>query len=201
MIGVGGPRGGRTSGFTLLELLVVLAVLGSLMVGMAQVLHLGLHLWDRQQQELDAVGELDATDRALRGLIEQMDPGGQLEMSEIDGTAYALRFTTRFPAAATASRRAQVTLLVDPLHRLVLRWAPSPHVVSLVAVRPTETVLLTGVDRIQISYKPRAPGAAWQSDWQYPIPPLLVRIHIAFAPSDPRNWPDLVAMPMRTRGG
>jgi len=191
------------SGFTLLELLVALVVLGFLMVGMALWLHLGIRLWDRQQRELDAIGELDATGRALRGLIEQMDPGGKLEMSDIDGTAHTLSFTTRLPAAAGASPapRAEVMLLVDPLHRLLLRWTPSPHAVSLVAARPNETVLLNGVDHIQISYQPRAPGAPWQTVWQYPIPPLLVRIHIAFAPSDPRNWPDLVAMPMLTRGG
>ncbi|HUB15447.1 MAG TPA: prepilin-type N-terminal cleavage/methylation domain-containing protein [Acetobacteraceae bacterium] len=192
-----------SAGFTLLELLVVLVVLGFLMVGVAQGLHLGVQLWDRQQRELNAVAELDATGRALRQLIEQMDPGGRFEMPDIDGTAHTLRFTTRLPATAGASptRRAEVVLLVDRLHRLLLRWTPSPHVVPLVAARPVETVLLDGVEQIQISYKPRAPGAAWQPVWQYPIPPLLVRIHIAFAPSDPRNWPDLVAMPMRMRGG
>jgi prepilin-type N-terminal cleavage/methylation domain-containing protein len=199
--------GGSAAGFTLLELLVVLAVLGFLMVGLAQGLHLGLQLWARQQRGLDAVGELDATDRALRTLIEQMDPGGRLEMSDIDGTAQTLRFTTRLPAAAGAlpTRRAEVMLLVDRLHRLMLRWTPSPHVVPLVSaaqeMRPVETVLLEGVDHIQISYKPPAPGAAWQTAWQNPVPPLLVRIHIAFAPADPRNWPDLVAAPMRARGG
>jgi general secretion pathway protein J len=219
MIGVGGvidrwlmparlrghrmSAGGSTSGFTLLELLVVLAVLGFLMVGLAQGLHLGITLWARQQRGLDAVGELDATDRTLRGLIEQMDPGGRVEMSDIDGTAQTLRFTTQLPEAAGAlpARRAEVMLMVDRLHRLLLRWTPSPHVVPLVAVRPVETVLLDGVDHIQISYKPPAPGASWQTDWQNPIPPLLVRIHIAFAPTDPRNWPDLVASPMRARGG
>jgi general secretion pathway protein J len=198
-----GGAGGGMAGFTLLELLVVLAVLGFLMVGLAQGLHLGVRLWDRQRQALDAVSELDATDRALRGLIEQMDPGGRIEMPDIDGTAQTLRFTTRLPEAAGAlpTRRAEVMLLVDRLHRLLLRWTPSPHLVPLAPVRPVETVLLRGVDHIEISYRSSAPAAGWTADWQDPIPPLLVRIHIAFAPADPRIWPDIVATPMRERGG
>lgn len=192
-----------TTGFTLLELLVVLAVLGFLIVGLTQGLHMGLQLWDRQRQALDAVSELDATDRALRGLIEQMDPGGRVEMSDVDGTTRTLRFTTRLPEAAAAlpTRRAEVILGVDRLHRLLLRWTPSLHVVPLVPVRPVETVLLSGVDHIEISYRSGAPAAGWTPDWQSPIPPMLVRIHIAFAPTDPRLWPDIVAAPMRERGG
>jgi len=191
------------AGFTLLELLVVIMVLGFLMVGLAQGLHLGVQLWDRQRQALDGVSELDATDRALRGLIEQMDPGGRIEMADIDGTARTLRFTTRLPEAAGAlpTRRAEVMLLVDRLHRLLLRWTPAPHVVPLVPVRPVETVLLSGVDHIEISYRSGAPAARWETDWQDPIPPMLVRIHIAFAPADPRVWPDIVSTPMRERGG
>jgi len=195
--------GRRSPGFTLLEILVVLVVLGFLMVGLTQGLRLGVQVWDRQRRTLDGVGELDATDRALRGLIEQMDPGGRIEMSDIDGTDRTLRFTTRLPEAAGAltTRRAEVLLLVDRAHRLLLRWTPSPHGVPLVPVRPIETVLLDSVDHIEISYKSTAAAAGWERDWESPIPPLLVRVHIAFAPADPRHWPDLIATPMRERGG
>jgi len=193
----------HNSGFTLLEILVVLVVLGFLMVGLTQGMRAGVQVWDHQRRSLDAIAELDATDRALRGLIEQMDPGGRIEMSDIDGTNRTLRFTTRMPQAAAAlpTRRAEVMLLVDPRHRLLLRWTPSPHATALVAATPIDTLLLEDVDHIEIGYKPATPSAGWQRDWQAPIPPLLVRVHIAFAPNDPRHWPDLVAAPMRERGG
>jgi hypothetical protein len=92
-------------------------------------------------------------------------------------------------------------LLVDRLHRMLLRWTPAPHVVPLVPVRPVDTVLLNGVDHIEIRYRSGAPAAKWETNWQNPIPPMLVRIHIAFAPADPRVWPDIVAEPVRERGG
>jgi general secretion pathway protein J len=198
----GCSTGNSASGFTLLEILVVLVVLGILVVGLAQGLHLGMQVWDRQGRALGAVGELDAADRTLRGLIAQMDPGGHVEMSDIDGTDQTLRFTTLLPAASGAlpTQRAEVMLLVDQQHRLVLRWTPSPHVVPLVPVVSNETILFTGVDRLAISYKSAAPAAAWQTEWQSPIPPSLVRIRIGFSRSDARRWPDIVAAPMRERG-
>lgn len=198
---------GGTPGFTLLEVLVVLAVLGGVLVALAQGLHVGLRLWDRQHRMLNAFSDLDAADRALRGLIERMDPGGRMEMARIDGTRRTLRFTTELPEAADMlrTRRAEVLLLVDRLHRLVLRWAPAPHVTPLAPSVPVEMVLLNDVDHIEISYRPGAPmpgwRADWQADWRNSIPPEQVRIHIAFVRGDPRTWPDIVTAPVLERGG
>ena len=195
--------GSDTSGFTLLEILVVLVVLGLLFVGLTQGLGVGLQSWDRQRRIQDSVSGLDATDRALRGLIEQMDPGGRMEMSDVEGTPRTLQFTTELPQAAGAlsTRRAELMLLVDSRHRLLLRWASSPHFVPITPAPPVETVLLTGVDHIDLSYKSTGPAAGWQTSWSGSVPPMLVRIHIGFPPNDPRLWPDLVAAPMLQRGG
>ncbi len=196
-------RRGTSAGFTLLEVLVVLVVLGLLIVGLGQDTRLVMQAWDRQRRTLDATSEFDATDRVLRGLIEQMDPGGRIETFDIVGTPRMLRFTTLMPQGADGlpTRRVEVMIFVDPRQRLLLRWTPSLHVEPLAPASPVETVLLDGVDNIEIGYKSGAPTARWEDGWRSRNPPLLVRIHIAFAPADPRRWPDLVAAPMRERGG
>ena len=193
---------GGVAGFTLLEILVVLVVLGTLIVGLSQGLHWTTQAWNRERRALDAVADLDTTDRTLRSLIQQMEPGRRVDMPDIAGTDHTLRFTSRLPAPrGQPEQRCEVTLLVDRERRLLLRWVPNPHVEPLVRVPPVDTALLDGVDHIQISYKPPAVGAPWQADWESPVPPMLVRIRIAFAPTDPRHWPDFVAMPMRELSG
>jgi len=200
-------RAHRAPGFTLLEVLVALAVLGLVLVSLSQGWHLGSRLWDRQHAMLNAFGDLDAADRALRGLIERMDPGGRMENADIVGTRRTLRFITELPEAADTlrTRRAEVMLLVDGLHRLVLRWTLAPHVTPVATPVPAEMVLLNNVDHIEISYQPTSSmvgsRADWQSAWRKSIPPELVRIHIAFVLGDPRSWPDIVALPVLERGG
>jgi general secretion pathway protein J len=59
------------AGFTLVEVLVALAVLGVVLAGVAQGVRFGLSAWDRQSAMLSAYAELDAVDRTLRALLAQ----------------------------------------------------------------------------------------------------------------------------------
>ena len=115
---------GRDGGFTLLELLVALVVLGLVMVGLTGGARFGLRAWGAQSRLIDARAELDAVDRLLRRLIEGMDPGGPNQAPLIEGGRGTLSFTADLPAAVAATRQADVALLVDPAGRLVLRWTP-----------------------------------------------------------------------------
>ena len=56
----------RLTGFTLLELLVVVAVLGLLIIGLMQGMRAGLTLWDAQSRRTGETAELDAAARVLR---------------------------------------------------------------------------------------------------------------------------------------
>ena len=57
------------AGFTLLEIMVALVVFGILVAGLAQGVQFGLRAWNGQTALIAQRGDMDAGDRALRGLI------------------------------------------------------------------------------------------------------------------------------------
>jgi general secretion pathway protein J len=194
----------RQAGFTLLETLVALVVLGMLVAGLAQGLRFGVLAWNRQARSIDRTAQLDAVDRALRRVIEQIDPGNTHDAPTVEGGPASFLFTSELPAGASAlpTRRAEIRLLVDGAHRLVLRWAPYTHAQRLgPQPTPTDIVLVDQVARLDLAYRPQSPGegAGWRTDWHEPEVPGLVRIRLTFVPGSLMHWPDIVAAPRLAR--
>ena len=191
------------SGFTLLEVLVALTVLGLIMLGLGQGLNFGLTAWTTQARTIAARDELGATERLLRGLIERMEPGAENELPPLQGHPGAMQFRSTLPVAADLLRfrAASIALGVDSAHRLVLRAQPNPHANPLTQSPPViEEVLLSGLDRIEISYwrRPsREAPSAWLRSWSANDLPGLIRLRLVFPPGAQRHWPDIVAAPMR----
>ena len=192
----------RDGGFTLLEVLVALVVLGFLMAGLAGGVHLGMQAWNAQDRAIAVHGDLDAVDRALRGLIEQADPGDPTHAAGVAGDASRLVLETRLPTAS--DRAVDAALLVDARHRLVLRWTPHRFGRPIgPPPPPQDTELLDGVHSVQFAYWPRGGpngkgGGGWQGAWDSPDPPALVRVRLLFTDTA-RHWPDIVAAPERER--
>lgn len=188
-------------GFSLLEVLVALTVLGFLVVGLNSAARFGLVAWHTEGRDLRVRGDLDPVERTLRGLVEAMDPGTEIDPPLIQATAHALSFTTDMPVAGGIgpARRADVALLVDASRHLILRWSAHVHVDRHGVAAPVqETVLLDGVRRIDLAYW-ASEGTGWADSWSRPGLPSLVRIHLAMAEHDPRHWPDIVVAPMRVQ--
>ena len=188
-------------GFTLLELLVALVVLGFILAGLTQGVRYGLRATDTQARTLAERSELDAVDRALRRLIEQMDPGSGRDGATVRGGIGQLVFVSELPAASgLPTRRADIAVGVDGARRLVLRATPRPAGKPFgPPPLPLETELLRGVDHIEFAYWPRSQAAQWASSWNARELPLLVRLRVVFPPGDRRHWPDIIASPRRQR--
>ena len=184
----------REAGFTLLEVLVALTVLGFLVAGLAQGTGFGLQAWSRQDRTIAASSELDAFDRTLRTLLTRLDP-----TAGVVGTAHTIAFTSALPqAAALRTHEADMAIGVDASHHVILRWTPHEHAERLAAAPPpTEAELLSGIAGLDISYWPMG-GSAWQDTWSNREPPAMIRLRVRFPASDPRHWADIVASPMRT---
>ena len=189
----------KDAGFTLLETLVALVVLGFIVAGLAQGLRFGLAAWDRQANTIDRDGALDATDRTLRTLLARMTPGNDPKNPAIEGVSDRVAFTAELPLAAPGAtiRLSDMAIGIDGAHRLVLRWMPHLHAKLLVPRRPQEVTLLPGVAAITFGYFQAASG--WSDHWKSNDPPDLVRVHLAL--SNPNvHWPDVIVAPMQRRG-
>ena len=198
---------GRQSGFTLLELLVALIVLGLLVVGLTQGVRAGLTMWGAQTRRIGETGELDAGARALRVLLAgiSLPPAGvarrgATRATKLEGRSDSLAFVGDLPTGLGTTRRTNITLeLVQ--ERLVLRWTPHRHELTTApAPEPIETELIRGVAHLDFAYwgSPSADQpASWQAQWDGFNIPELIRVRLAFGKGDRRRWPDLIAAPQR----
>lgn len=192
-------RGRAAAGFTLLEILVVMTVLGLLLVGLSQTVRFGLAAWSQDSRLSEAKVDLDAVDRSLRSIVENFAPGDDSARPPISGSANAVTGVSRLrvPGSGLTPVPVEAGLAVSG-SRLVLRWRLYHHGTPVRGVPPpTETDLVGNVARVDIEYW-QAPGV-WVARWHEPDLPLLVRFRLTFLGEHPVRWPDIVVAPRLSR--
>ena len=202
-----GQAGGQaaSAGFTLLELLVALVVLGFILAGIAGGVQFGQRAAAVQATSIATHADVGAADRVLRRLVAAMDPGTDTDPPEITGSPAALAFTADLGDAAAALAgvgEADVGIGVDAAHQLVLRWTPSLHAIRLgPAPKPGQAVLLDGVERVEFAYWGHGAGGGgqWLTAWREKDVPPLVRIRLRFVAAAHRHWPDIIIATQRER--
>ena len=186
------------AGFTLLEIVVALAVFGFLLVGLSQTVRFGLTAWHQSARLSDRKTDLEAVDRTLRSIVEDLYPGDEAGRSPVDGTSDRLTGITRLRIPGSVHPVPIEAGVALSRGRLVLRWRPYHHTIPLGSpIPPVETPLMTGVSRLAVEYW-RSPGA-WVSSWHEPDLPLLIRFRIILAGPGATPWPDIVVAPMLSR--
>ncbi len=198
------------AGFTLLEVLVALAVLGLVSAMLVGGVRFGARAWEAQDSRLAAASELDAVRTLLGQLIAASAPlplvglGAQNAPLYLDGRADGITMVTELPEALAGRDLYDASLALAGAGRLVLRWRP--HLRPRGGASPPpwqETEILRGVAALKLQYFAPAtedePGR-WSADWRLAAAlPALVRLRLEFAPGDRRRWTELVtALPLRT---
>lgn len=189
------------SGFTLLEVLIALVLLGLLIVGLSAGVHAALALWRAQARDLEKTENLDASARVLREIltaIPQVSPSGFAARTGneggIRGNSQAFTFVGDMPTGVGTTVRADIRLELLQ-HHLVLLWAPHRHEFLPKPPKPRKEELVAEVKDLQLSYwgssTPLRP-ATWLSLWKGPGIPQLIRVRLVFKKGDPRHWPDLI---------
>jgi general secretion pathway protein J len=192
------------SGFTLLEVLVALTVLGLLVAGLSQGVRTSLALRQAQASRFDKSAELDTTQRALRLLLGHLShgpdvnrPAGESASLGFRGEADRVSFFGDLPTGLGGTRHAAMTLDIER-GRLVLLWSPYHHEKMFGPTpAPQRTELLRGAERLDLAYRapPGGQPQGWQSQWEGPEPPGLIRVRIGFGAADRRRWPELIVAP------
>lgn len=194
-------------GFTLLELMVAMAVLGLLAATLSGGLRFGLRAWEAGQRSADRLETAAAVQALLRRQIEQAYPmlarSGEPSIL-FEGERQRLRFLTLLPSRFGVPGLADVALTYHPPARtdareggrLVMAWQALGE-----RERPAEQrALLEGIDLLRFAYyggATRTGPPQWQDSWRDAgFLPTLVRLEVRFR--DGRVWPDLVAAPAVT---
>ena len=181
------------AGFTLLELLVALVVLGFVISGLAGGTQLALASMRTQTRFVQRHQDLQPVDQLLRRLVAGMVLPGDARLAGLAGKGQNLICITKLPDSDGSLIRVDASLAVDAEHRLVLQWLPHLHARSVApAPEPATEILLAQVRRVEFSYLSPA-GDGWLSSWNRADLPALIRVRLVFSLGDPRQWPPIIA--------
>lgn len=179
-----------SGGFTLLELLIALAIFGLVVAILTSGVRFAGRAWDTQERHLDRQDDLVALQSALRTLIAS----GR----DFHGGPDALEFVGTMPRALNISGLFDIELAtVD--ERLVMSWRP--HRWPGATLQPkTQTELARGIAGLDLLYfvlGDKQQTGAWLSSLEsIKQPPKLVKIVVLLPETDRRKWLPLVIAPM-----
>jgi general secretion pathway protein J len=195
---------GRAAGFTLLEVLVAVTLLGLLSVALFGAVRLGAQGWRRAEQGREATQDATAVQDLLRRMIASARPVfASADPADatvaFDGAAQSLGLIGTLPDALAPGQQGEQRLfLANNDDTLMLAWRLDLPAPDGGALRERLVPLLDHVRAIGFTYYDAA-AAAWTDTWNgRNALPALVRLHVERDAGAPGPWPDLVAAPLVT---
>lgn len=195
------PR--RQRGFTLMELLVSLALLGLLASLIAGGLRTGQRVWERGDRRDQMVDRVAAAQRLLRARLERaaVQPPSAVSDGSVDFTGMPAQLSFVAPPPddeAPGTLRLYTLALRDG--SLILSSVNTAWRGQREAPQRSLT-LAEGVQALELAYfgapaQSTGAPAGWQQQWRRRSTlPAAIRIRLRFSADDARRWPDLVIRP------
>jgi len=193
------------SGFTLIELVVAMVLLGTMMVLLYGGLSFGLRGWDAADVNGRRTADQRIASNFLRREVAETFPmrfkDPMVLKLAFEGKKDTLRFTSARPAGISALGLSLVGLAVETdnekrTRNLVMRRAPPDDAAKDFGPldRGEATVLFERVDSVTFGYfgaENDFADAAWVDNWEFPgRVPQLIRIQVRLA--DGSSLPEMV---------
>lgn len=199
----------RSQGFTLLELLIGMTLVGFILSLLFAGLNLGTRSWEAGEQRMVTSSRQAVVVDFIRRAIEQTYPlrwrVGEEDRLAFAGEAESLRFvgTVAMHEGASGNHLIALDLVDGETGRdLVMRWQlPDPGAPGFEPIEQAEPkVLIKAVQDMALAYfgaQSETEDPAWHDQWiDQKTPPELIRLQLTMENGE--TWPDIVAAP-RTR--
>jgi general secretion pathway protein J len=193
------------AGFTLLELLISMTLLGLLMLVVLGGLRFGARAWERNEAHTTATDDVRLAQALLRREIARVYPLILMDQAHLedrhvdfDGTEDTMSFLAPSPDALAAAGRARITLKRTVRNgRAVLVFSARQELAA--SNRTYSEILVEGLKALDFSYFGREQPTEtprWRDHWTNEMRlPQLIRVHAQFAGGDARTWPEFVVAP------
>ncbi len=205
----------RRNGFTLIEMLIAMTLLGIMVVLLFSSLRIAAESWEAGESKMAAVNQKAVVYQFFKRHLTSIRPVSVLDYDDnaepgagqpvFEGLAHDLQFVAALPASSARKGLQQFNINLDPVQpdRLVVRLTPYRQTESAQITDQTvdpPVVLLENIATLKFSYFGNGgadgePG--WQEVWANSEElPRLIKISIAL--NDGSYWPEMVVAPRIT---